>query len=114
MLNCGCGLTLFFREKKIVSYNITQTVVKFYFKYVLFSFTVVRTINLSAQENEDYQPLDNSSLAVPAKSNGIIPVTIIDDDVMKWMECFVVEITGVAVGGGLTRVNVTIVDNDRK
>ena len=94
--------------------NIIYTVVTFYFKCVLFSFTVVRTINLSAQGKEDYQPLANSPLVVPAKSNGIIPVTIIDDDVMEWMECFVVEITGVAVGVGLTRVNVTIVDNDRK
>ena len=51
---------------------------------------------------------------MPAKSNGIISVTMIDDDVMELDETFAVEIIGVAVGGGISRMNITIIDDDRK
>ena len=41
-------------------------------------------------------------------------ISILDDDVMEWDETFAVKITGDAVGGGISRVNVTIRDDDRK
>ena len=41
-------------------------------------------------------------------------MSILDDDVMELDETFAVEITGVAVGGGISRMNVTIIDDDRK
>ena len=78
------------------------------------SWADLHTANLSAIEIEDYQKQFNDSFLVPARMDGVASITILDDDVMEWTESFTVEITGAAVGKGITSMNVTIVDDDRK
>ena len=69
---------------------------------------------MSATENDDFTPQTNTTVSIAAHTTSQAFISILDDDVMELDETFAVEIIGVAVGGGISRMNVTIIDDDRK
>ena len=70
---------------------------------------------MSATENVDFTPQTNITVSIAAHTTRQAFMSILlDDDVMELDETFAVEIIGVAVGGGISRMNITIIDDDRK
>ncbi len=84
----------------------------FRFRYV--PLIVLQTIDDSATADEDYVPKDSLNISIDGYQHEEVIIDIVDDRQVEENEIFVVEITGADVGEGITDVNITIADNDRK
>ena len=82
--------------------------------FFLFFIEVLNTIGGRALDSEDFTPVRNLSITVNNQQNETINISIVDDIKFEQDEDFYVEITGADVGDGISVVNVTISDNDRK
>ena len=77
-------------------------------------FEVLNTLADDALDSEDFAPVRNVSATVNSHQTETIYINIIDDIKFEQDEDFYVEITGADVGDGISVVNVTIADDDRK
>ena len=82
--------------------------------FILFLTKVLNTLADDALDSEDFTPVRNVSITVNSLQTQAINISIVDDIKFEQDEDFYVKITGVDVGEGISVVNVTISDNDRK
>ncbi|XP_072048585.1 uncharacterized protein [Amphiura filiformis] len=72
----------------------------------------IQTFDKYATKSEDYVPIHKESISIGGYQSKQASITILDDNQVEEDEDLFVEITGAAVGEGITVVNITIVDND--
>ena len=75
---------------------------------------VLNTLADRALDSEDFATVWNVPITVSSHQTETIHISIVDDIKFEQDEDFYVEITGVDVGDGISVVNVTITDDDRK
>ena len=74
----------------------------------------LQTVDESATADEDYVPKNNLNVTIDGYQQEEVIINILEDGQVEGNECFSVEITGADVGEGITNVDITIADNDRK